>query len=260
MIIDKVPPELEKEYTLDYQVPIVYNLMDDTATNTTVEFNIDQLNYYGEICHKKEVPYYYKTTDFLYEFFEKENIKNKLILNIGSTLCFYESMCLYYGAIPYTLTYEPIINKIKEIKNITYKDLSKEYYKKFDYIFSISVFEHTGLGRYGDKLDPNGDLKSISYLRNFLKDDGKFVLAVPVGTDVLVWNACRIYGKKRLTLLLKDFEIINFYKNNIDEWVEIDSRLNFLSHQSLLENLDKIPINVCRRAFIQPLFILGNKL
>ena len=36
----------------------------------------------------------------------------------------------------------------------------------------MHTIEHIGLGRYGDKLDPEGDLKAISELKRVLKVDG----------------------------------------------------------------------------------------
>jgi hypothetical protein len=38
---------------------------------------------------------------------------------------------------------------------------SKERPETFDVILSISSFEHDGLGRYGDPLDPDGGLRSM---------------------------------------------------------------------------------------------------
>jgi hypothetical protein len=43
--------------------------------------------------------------------------------------------------------------------------------------------------------------------RNFLKDDGYLWLGVPQGQDCLIWNANRIYGEKRLPLLLKEWNV-----------------------------------------------------
>ncbi len=72
----------------------------------------------------------------------------------------------------------------------------------FDASFSISSFEHDGLGRYGDPIAPDGDLAAMAAVRSLLKDDGFLFLAVPCGRDAVVWNAQRIYGKARLPLLL----------------------------------------------------------
>jgi hypothetical protein len=44
---------------------------------------------------------------------------------------------------------------------------SKERPKTFDVIHSISTFDHDGLGRYGDPLDPDGDLRSMKEAHKF---------------------------------------------------------------------------------------------
>ena len=82
---------------------------------------------------------------------------------------------------------------------------------QWDAALSISSFEHDGLGRYGDPLDPDGDLRAMSEARRMLKPGGLLYLAVPVGPDCVVWNAHRVYGKKRLPMLLDSWEVVKTY-------------------------------------------------
>lgn len=42
------------------------------------------------------------------------------------------------------------------------------------------------LGRYGDPLDPDGDLKAMKLVYSMLKPGGLLFLTVPVGPDVVV--------------------------------------------------------------------------
>ena len=49
---------------------------------------------------------------------------------------------------------------------------SKERPETFDVILSISSFEHDGLGRYGDPLDPDGDLRSMKEAAQILRPGG----------------------------------------------------------------------------------------
>ena len=69
---------------------------------------------------------------------------------------------------------------------------------QFDVILSISSFEHDGLGRYGDPVDPDADLRSMSKTRQMLSPEGLLFLAVPIGRDCVMWNAHRVYGRARL--------------------------------------------------------------
>jgi len=75
----------------------------------------------------------------------------------------------------------------------------------FDAIVTYSSVEHSGLGRYGDPLDPNGDLKTMEVIYNNMKPGGILVWGAPVGQDMLVWNSHRIYGKHRLPLIFDKF-------------------------------------------------------
>ena len=61
-------------------------------------------------------------------------------------------------------------------------------------ISCMHVIEHVGLGRYGDPLDADGDLKAIAELRRVVARDGSILFVVPVGRPRVVFNAHRIYG------------------------------------------------------------------
>ena len=82
-------------------------------------------------------------------------------------------------------------------------------------VFSISSFEHDGLGRYGDPLNPNGDIESMSRMKTLLDKDGLMYLAVPLGIDTVVWNAHRFYGRVRLPMLLEGWEVVDTF--GVDE-------------------------------------------
>jgi SAM-dependent methyltransferase len=77
----------------------------------------------------------------------------------------------------------------------------------------MHVIEHIGLGRYGDPLDPSGDLKAISELKRVLKSGGNLLFVVPVGKPKIMFNAHRIYSYDQIIsyfpkLKLKQFALI----------------------------------------------------
>lgn len=76
-----------------------------------------------------------------------------------------------------------------------------------DLIINCSAIEHVGLERYGDGRNPDGDLAAMQRLRLFLKPGGVMLLTTPVGQDAIVAPLHRIYGPKRLPLLLSGFHI-----------------------------------------------------
>jgi hypothetical protein len=108
-----------------------------------------------------------------------------------------------------TVEYNPPICDHPNLKIISYDDFVVSE-KKYDIIISFSSIEHSGLGRYGDTIDPNGDIKTMEQMVEKLNSDGHILLGIPIGKDSIVWNAHRVYGKKRLELLLKDVVLIDW--------------------------------------------------
>jgi SAM-dependent methyltransferase len=77
----------------------------------------------------------------------------------------------------------------------------------------MHTIEHIGLGRYGDKLDPNGDLKAIKELKRVLAIGGTLLFVVPIGKPKIIFNAHRVYSLKQIKsyfsdLILKEFVLI----------------------------------------------------
>ena len=65
--------------------------------------------------------------------------------------------------------------------------------------------------RYGEDLDPDGDLKAMRAIYRNLSPGGVLYWGAPVGQDGLMWNAMRIYGRKRLALLWDGFEVVEWF-------------------------------------------------
>lgn len=70
--------------------------------------------------------------------------------------------------------------------------------KSIESISCLHTIEHVGLGRYGDPLDPHGDLKAISELKRVVKVGGNLLIVVPVGKQKIEFNAHRIYTPEKL--------------------------------------------------------------
>lgn len=80
-------------------------------------------------------------------------------------------------------------------------------------ISCMHVVEHVGLGRYGDKLDPDGDMKAIEELKRVIAPGGQLLFVVPIGRPRLQFNAHRIYSYDQIIsyfsgLELKEFALI----------------------------------------------------
>lgn len=74
----------------------------------------------------------------------------------------------------------------------------------------MHVVEHIGLGRYGDPLDPDGDLAAASELSRVLADGGELLFVVPVGRPRVVFNAHRVYSLAHVVSMFPDLELREF--------------------------------------------------
>lgn len=74
----------------------------------------------------------------------------------------------------------------------------------------MHVLEHIGLGRYGDMLDTEGDIKAISELKRVLSPGGNLLIVVPVGQPTINFNAHRVYGYDHIIHCFHDLELIEF--------------------------------------------------
>ncbi len=77
----------------------------------------------------------------------------------------------------------------------------------------MHTIEHVGLGRYGDPLDYDGDLKAMAELQRVLAPGGNLMFVVPVGSPKIMFNAHRIYAFEQIRdafggLELKSFALI----------------------------------------------------
>jgi SAM-dependent methyltransferase len=78
-----------------------------------------------------------------------------------------------------------------------------------DVVTMISTIEHVGLGRWGDPLDTQGDLRAVQEARRILKTGGHLVLTTPYGYPTVVYNMHRIYDRGRLERLIDGFEVVD---------------------------------------------------
>lgn len=73
----------------------------------------------------------------------------------------------------------------------------------------MHTVEHVGLGRYGDHLDPGGDLRAFSELQRVVAPGGDLLIVVPVGRQKLCFNAHRIYSYDSLMKIFHGFNSLD---------------------------------------------------
>jgi SAM-dependent methyltransferase len=89
---------------------------------------------------------------------------------------------------PAQLSLDGLSSKRGDLMSLPYADGGLES------ISCMHVVEHVGLGRYGDPLDPSGDLKAMVELKRVLAPGGSLLFVVPVGKPCVRFNAHRIYS------------------------------------------------------------------
>lgn len=74
----------------------------------------------------------------------------------------------------------------------------------------MHVVEHIGLGRYGDPIDPQGDIKAMKELERVLSIGGILIFVVPVGKPKIQFNAHRIYSYKQIIDRFSRLDLLEF--------------------------------------------------
>ena len=97
-------------------------------------------------------------------------------------------------------------------------DLTKLFFadNSIKSISCMHTIEHVGLGRYGDPIDPEGDITAINELKRVTAIGGSILFVVPVGAPRIEYNAHRIYSYEMIIeafsgMKLKEFSLINDY-------------------------------------------------
>lgn len=90
---------------------------------------------------------------------------------------------------------------------------------------SMHVVEHIGLGRYGDPLDVDGDLKAIEELKRVLAVGGNLFFVVPIGKAKIHFNAHRIYSYGQVLSYFEGFDLREFalIPDRSDEGILLDA-------------------------------------
>ena len=149
------------------------------------------------------------------------NLSKKKCLVLGSISPWIECLMLHFNAESVTT-----IDYIPPECNYKINTLSVNNYRKdmkYDVIISYSSLEHDGLGRYGDPINPNGDIDACIEAYTMLNEGGYFICGIPIGEGCIEGNCHRIYNKKRVDKL---FSLFNNYIGSVN-YQTLDETLNY---------------------------------
>lgn len=200
-----MPKFLEDRYTMNGKVRVLNRYFNESKS-IKKKWSKEYIESFVRTARAKKPGNYGHVDLMLYTLIESFPIRGKSVLITGSFRPFYEGLCIAYGASDIVVSeYNVPECDDDRISYIHVDDLGD---RKFDVVLSISSFEHDGLGRYGDPLDPNGDLKAMTSIKQNMKQDSIMFFSVPIGLDTVVWNAHRVYGRVRLPILLDGFSVV----------------------------------------------------
>lgn len=207
-----IPDEMLADYTMQSDVPVLYWYLDERGFGVTPAHNTkDTYESIFQGMNEGNFFYYEDEGKAFFDANARYPLKDKEVTIWGLAACNCEAFAAWASASK-VLVVEYNKPLCEHSKIIVYNH--EEYTAispKTDFAISYSSFEHDGLGRYGDPLAPNGDLRAMEQARNGLEDNGIMFFGVPLGPDSLVWNAHRIYGKRRLPMLLRGWKLLDVF-------------------------------------------------
>jgi hypothetical protein len=207
----EIPADLVAAFTMDGRIPIEQSWFDETRSSTyPLIYTDEEVDAYLDKVKRREWSIYGMTDHWLWDSFEKHPIRGKSVAVMGSLTPWYESSCLAFGGSPTTIEYNKILVRTARLKALTVDEFERAPVQ-FDAAISISSFEHDGLGRYGDPLDPDGDLKAMRKMKQVVRPGGLMYFAVPIGLDRIIFNMARVYGRIRLPLLLEGWTTVESF-------------------------------------------------
>lgn len=110
----------------------------------------------------------------------------------------------------------------------TSKNISN-YLEYTDSLSCLSVLEHIGLGRYGDKLDCDGHINAFCNMVKILKPGGLFYVSVPISEETKVYfNAHRSFNPKNLLQWSKLVTLEKFHYTS-DEG-DVNENVDLINH------------------------------
>lgn len=150
-----IPDDLLSEFTLNGRIPVFEAYSDDQTQPgdptkaKVVHYAKSEVDHYIGEARAGHGQYYGEVDIRLYNVLRRhpEIIQGKEVVILGSLVCWYESVALAFGASKvWTIEYGPRTTDDERLSIMTPEQYAANP-RLFDLAFSISSFEHDGLGR-----------------------------------------------------------------------------------------------------------------
>ncbi len=110
----------------------------------------------------------------------------------------------FYDFRPAQLNLDNLESKRCDLTQLHFEDNS------IDCLSCMHTVEHIGLGRYGDPIDYDGDIKAMNELKRVVSIGGNLLFVVPIGKPRIQYNAHRIYSYDQIIEQFNGFELKEF--------------------------------------------------
>ena len=152
-----IPSDFYDDFTLSNKIPVIYQYFNGTG-NKDKYYTLKDYEKIIKNLSENNLTYYGKTINYLLDTINHFPIVDKSILIFGSDGINCDAIAIWKGAKSITIVdYNLPQSEHKLVSCMTHEEIFKNNIK-FDIGISISSFEHHGLGRYGDTINPVGDL------------------------------------------------------------------------------------------------------
>jgi SAM-dependent methyltransferase len=164
----------------------------ETATDQFIKLggSIDEFRIINESSDLYAVDYQYLLMG-RWAFERVMRVSQSVVNDFGSEMSFLTYLAALKKVVHYDIRKPDLEMWGMEYKKGDLTDIPEDD-NSLGLVTCLHVAEHIGLGRYGDKLDPDGFKKACKELARVLAPGGTLIFAVPVGKPKVVFNAHRV--------------------------------------------------------------------
>lgn len=215
----KIPDELLDEFTMQKRIPVQYKYYDQQYFGNKARdylWSYDLIENWLSLAKQGKLKgnYGISETNALRDGLKRAvGIKDGRVLVIGSENPWVEACVLEAGAKEVvTLEYGQIKSEHPKVKSLVPYEFRMKYLNNtlgtFDAVVTFSSVEHSGLGRYGDALNPWGDIIAIARAWCVAREGATLTIGVMYNLDheYLQFNGARWYGKIRYPYLATNWK------------------------------------------------------
>ncbi|XP_062613056.1 uncharacterized protein LOC134274836 isoform X2 [Saccostrea cucullata] len=221
----KIPERLLKDFTMNFRLPVsdyYFNMPYFDGKSRTPVWTKASVEQMVSLARRGALGGNYGSseTNALRDGMRNApGIKGGRVLVIGSENPWVEACVLESGAKEVvTLEYGEIKSLHPQIKTYIPREFRMAFLNntlgEFDAVVTFSSVEHSGLGRYGDGINPWGDIIAIARAWCVTKKGGSLTIGVMYDNekDYIRYNAGRWYGKIRYPYLATNWK--QHYRGN----------------------------------------------